>query len=493
MADSTGGGGLLRGSVWMVSMRWSMKLMGLASTVIVARLLVPADFGIFAVATTLVSIVGVFTDLGADLALIRHPDPKPQHYNTAWTFNVLVNTATALLVVLSATVVVHVYGDPRYQAVLYVMALSMFLDGLANPGIADFRRTLRFHKDFQYNVIIQLVGVVATLLSAWFFRSYWALLTGALTRSIASLILSYRMHPYRPRFSLVARHEMFGFSFWNMWRSVAQFMVGRADRLVIGAFFSPTITGFYAVTGELAGMAVYEFLHPIGRALFPSLAASQLEGKQAVTRASFIFNSAATLALALGGGLSALAEPVMSLVYGQKFVAAAPMLTIFALVAAVSGFGQPVGQLMIVRGKTRDMALLSILQGGISIAIISALAVAGASIMTIVMAKWVLEILTLMRLFYLLRFIQGLTWKAMVTSWVRPVIACLIMYSVLWLFRQHILPLHAGLTVLVGVPLGALVYCSALFLLWYLMRSPPGIESKVLELFKRKFNLGVIE
>jgi O-antigen/teichoic acid export membrane protein len=469
-----------------------MKLMGLASTVIVARLLVPADFGIFAVAMTLVSMVGVFTDLGADLALIRHLDPKPQHYNTAWTFNVLVHTTAALLVVLSAAVVVHVYGDPRYQTVLYVLALSMFLDGLTNPGIADFRRSQRFHKDFQYNVIIQFIGVVSTILSAWFFRSYWALLTGTLTRSVASLILSYGMHPCRPRFSLVARHEMFGFSFWNMWRSVAQFMAGRADRLVIGAYFGSTITGFYTVTGELAGMAVYEFLHPIGRALFPSLAASQREGPQAVARASIIFNSTATLALALGGGLSALAEPVMSLVYGQKFVEAAPMLTVFALVAAVSGFSQPVGQLMIVRGKSRDMALLSILQGGISVAIISALAVAGAPIMTIVMVKWALEILALLRLFYLLRFIQGLTWKTMVVSWIRPAIACLIMYGVLWYFRRNV-PLPAGLAVLVGVPMGAMVYCSILLLLWHLMLKPPGIEDKLLGLFKRKFNIGVAE
>ena len=476
----------LKGSAWMIAMRWSMRFMGLFSMTIVARMLTPADFGVFAIAMTFIGLISVLTDTGADLALIRHPDPQRQHYDTVWTFNLLMHVLSAVLIAASSILAEHVYKDTRYESLLLVIALSMLISGFNNIGTVDFRRNMQFNKEFQYNVAVQLVGVSATIVAAYLLHSYWALIVGSLARSLTGIFLSYAMHPYRPKFSLSARHEMFGFSFWNMFRSLALFISGRGDRLILAAYFGATEIGFFSVTGELAGMAVYELLHPIGRALLPSLTAMRREDGWDANSVKKIFNGTATLAMVTGIGLSAVATPAITLVYGQQFAAAAPMLAIMALIAAVSGFSQPLGQFLIALGKARELALLYALQAVLMLAATWALSAKGAGIYAIVWAKFCVEVIALLRLFYLLRYIKNVNWKDLLVSWVRPILAAAFMYGVVTELLMTLSTSSPGLQIAVAIPTGALAYSVALFALWHLMLRPPGIEEEIMQRLIRK-------
>ncbi len=477
------GSKLLKGSAWMLAMRWSSRFMGLAAMVVVARLLAPDDFGIYAVATAIIGLLDAFTDIGTEIAIIRHPNPERRHYDTAWTFKVILHNVSALLIAVCAPLVSHIYSDPRYEAVLYVLALSMWVIGFTNIGIANFRRDLHFHKDFQFNVIVQLAGVLATLVLAVLMRSYWALVIGGLVRSLATLGLSFHMHGYRPRLSLAARTELFGFSAWIMVRSISSFLNSHGDRLVLGAFFTPVITGWYAVASSLATMAVFELLHPIGRALLPGLAARQGDEEWEGRNLIKIFNGTATIAVGAGVGLSALAEPTVTLIYGAQFAEAAPMLEVLAITAAIAGFNQPVGQYLTVLGRVRQLALIVAFEGIAAVGVTYLMAANGAGIQAIVYARIAIEALALTRLFYLLREVSIISWRDIAVAWLRPLIAGLAMYLGLVVMQQNSGLSAAGILAL-GVPIGVTVYGAALWLVWRLMGSPPGIEG---ELLRRAF------
>ena len=476
----------LKGSAWMVAMRWSMRFMGLFSMAIVARMLTPADFGVFAIAMTFIGLISVLTDTGADLALIRHPDPQKQHYDTVWTFNLLMHVLSACLIAASSLIAVHVYKDPRYEYPLLVIALSMLIGGFNNIGTVDFRRNMQFNREFHYNVMVQFAGVVSTILAAYLLHSYWALLIGSLARSFIGVILSYTMHPYRPSFSLEARQEMFGFSFWNMFRSLSLFVAGRGDRLILAAYFGAAEIGYFSITGELAGMAVYELLHPIGRALLPSLSSMRKENGWDARTVKKIFNGTATLAMGTGIGLSAVATPAITLVYGQQFSAAGPMLSIMALVAGVSGFSQPLGQFMIALGKAKELALLYAFQAVLMLSATWLLSAKGAGIYAIVWAKLFVETVALLRLFYLLRYIESVNWRDMFATWVRPILAAAFMYGVVAEILKALSSSAPGMQIAFAIPIGALAYSFALYALWHLMRRPPGIEEEILQRIGRK-------
>ncbi len=191
------GSRLMSGSVWMIAMRWSMRLLGLVSTAILARLLTPEDFGLVAMAAIAVGLVEVFSQIGVELALIRHPNPQRRHYDTAWTFNLLTGLILGGLMVLVAPLAAAFFEEPRVEPVLWVLAAAPLVRGAVNIGIVDFRRDLRFAKDFQYNFITRIAGFVTTVTLALVFRNYWALVIGTMAHGVYGLIVSFFIHPYR--------------------------------------------------------------------------------------------------------------------------------------------------------------------------------------------------------------------------------------------------------------------------------------------------------
>jgi O-antigen/teichoic acid export membrane protein len=448
---------------------------------VVARLLTPEDFGIIAVATSLIALLDAFTDVGADIALIRHPNPLRHHYDTVWTFNVIVHSVSAAAIALSAVYVTRFYADPRYEMVLYMMSASMLMSGFSNIGIVDFRRTLAFNKDFQITVFVQVIGVVAVIGLAFWLRSYWALVISGLMRTLARVLLSFMMHPFRPRLSLSARREMFGFSFWLMVRSVAIFLTSRADRLVLAAFFSPNILGLYTIASELASIAVLEIIYPINRALMPALAMKQDNHEWLQRSLRKIFNITASLAVAAGVGLAAIAEPALNLVYGSSYTEAAPMLVSLALLNVISGFTQPVAQYLVVIGRVRDFALLYIMEGVATVSVVYALSAGGNDIQMVIYGRLAIGSLAFLRLFYLIWLIKGLTWSEMITSWIRPIIAGAGMYAVLHYSQQLVVGLLPVVLVLSACAAGGVVFSFVALCMWYAMRKPPGIESEILE------------
>src|SRR5215469_12673703 len=132
------GAHMLRGSAWMVGLRWSLRITGVVSTVILARLLTPADFGIVAIAMIVVGMLEILNQTGQNLAIIRHPNPTSDHYNSAWTMSVILGLLVASLIYLIAPLTSVYFHDPRAIPVMQCLALRAAMSGFENVGIVDF-------------------------------------------------------------------------------------------------------------------------------------------------------------------------------------------------------------------------------------------------------------------------------------------------------------------------------------------------------------------
>ena len=124
----------IRGAFLSVAMRWTDRLLSLLSTVILARLLVPGDFGLVAMAMVAVGFFDVLLDLGVGAALIQHEHAGREEFSTAWTLRLAQCAVTALLLVALAPLVADYYDDPRVVDVLRVAAITVIIGGLENIG-----------------------------------------------------------------------------------------------------------------------------------------------------------------------------------------------------------------------------------------------------------------------------------------------------------------------------------------------------------------------
>ena len=201
-------------------MRWTDRSIAFVSTLILARLLVPADFGVIVMASLFIGLADVFFELGVNVALIQNRTPSQEHYDTAWTLRIIQTTLAAIVVVIAAPLAATYFNDPRVTLVVQVLAVSLVLSGLENIGVVTFQKEMQFGKEFQFLFCKRIVGFIVTIVAAWFIRSYWALVIGALTGRTFGVALSFVMHPMRPRLGLEKFREIFSVSQWVLVRSI---------------------------------------------------------------------------------------------------------------------------------------------------------------------------------------------------------------------------------------------------------------------------------
>ena len=230
---------MARGAAWMVFFKLTERSIGLISTVVLARLLLPADFGLVAMAMSMVAVLELLGAFGFDMALIQRQDAQRHHYDTAWTFNVLFSVVSATVLVILAIPAAKFYNEPRLDNIMYFLALSSLLQGFENIGVVAFRKDMTFDKEFRYLLGKKLAAFLVTVPLAFLLRNYWALVIGILTGRSFAVLLSYYVHPYRPRFDLSGRHDLFHFSKWLFISNVFYFLRVRSADFIIVEIWLP--------------------------------------------------------------------------------------------------------------------------------------------------------------------------------------------------------------------------------------------------------------
>jgi len=242
---------MAKGALWSVLMRFAVRSIGIVSTIVLARLLVPADFGLVVLATMLVAFLELLSQLEFSTFLIVGRGVDRSYYDTAWSLSLLRGGLTAIVLVICASSAADFFAEPRLQNVIYALALASLIDGLANVGVVEFHKSLTLERDFHLLVRTKLVSFAVTVLSAVLLRDYWALVIGALSGSLALLVFSYTMHPYRPRFSLARTRDIVRFSRWLLANNLLYYAQRRSYAFVIGKALDAASLGLYSLARSL--------------------------------------------------------------------------------------------------------------------------------------------------------------------------------------------------------------------------------------------------
>ncbi len=455
-----------------------MRFLGLISTAILARILTPEDFGVVAVSAAFIALLDAFSTIGSEAAIIRHSNPKRVHYDTVWTLSIFVHLLSAIIVLILTPVLTNIYGDERYGEILYILALSIAFSGFKNIGIVDFQRNFEFKKDFTYAVITQLSTVIVTVTLAFIIQTYWALVIGIVFRSLMGLVFSFVMHPYRPRFSLGARKEMISFSGWQSLRAVSFFFIGNGQRLILGAYFSPTIIGLYAVASDVSRISVGEVVAPIGRAILPGLSKIQNDSDWVARTFPKVINITATIAFALGLGVSAIADDFVNILLGEKFRDAIPLLELLAIAIAIRAFMLPVSQYLIVADRMRELALIYFAEAIVAVSIIIVMVSYGFKIEDIAFVNILISMFAVGRLFFFIKEYPSLKVGNVFIALSRPILASLIMYTAVQT-AEEILEISSIIRLPILVFIGVFTFTVVVFLLWLLLGRPQGIENEI--------------
>lgn len=471
------------GATWIVLQRLAVRIIGLVSTVILARLLVPEDFGLVALATTMLAVLETLLELGFDLALIQKQSADRSQYDTAWTLSIVRGVLTALLFVAAAYPLAGFYDDPRLAMVVMWLAAIALMSGFQNIGIVEFRMELRFEREFRLLVVSKLAAFVVTLALAWYWRDYRALVAGILTGKAVNLILSYTMHPYRPRLSLKGATLFLHFSKWLLVNNLIVLIRQRMDTFVVGKMSSASALGHYSVAYEISNLATTELIWPISRALFPGFA--KMQGNPARLAAGFVASLGIMFFLGapLAVGVGLVAEHIVRIFLGAPWMPAVPLIQVLSLYGFLN--------LPVANGQAIYLAIgrpdLITWRGLPSVLVLPPALIGGVHFMGPVGAAWALVLSAAVGLvmhFWLIKRQLTVAAKDIVGALWRPGLALCAMAAVV-LFIDRAWPdeetLAQGLLqTMTLAAAGALTYFGAVASLWLAAGRPDGTEKRIL-------------
>lgn len=481
--------GLAKGAAWMVAFRFAERSLGVVSTIVLARLLVPADFGLVAMAMSFVGLVELIGAFGFDNALIQRKVLERRHYDTAFTLNVLLGLLCGLLIAAAAPLAAAFYQEPRLVTVMLLLAGASAVQGFENVGTADFRRGMQFHREFLFLSGKRVLAFAITMVAAFTLRSYWALVIGMIAGRFAAVAFSYLAHPYRPRFCLQARTDLLSFSSWLLATNVLTFISVRFSHFVLGRIGDPRTLGLYTMAYEIATMPTSELLAPINRAVFPAFS-KVADDREQLRRGYLAMVGVATLfTMPAAFGIAAVAEPLVHVALSDKWADAVPLIEILAFLGAAGAMINCTTPAYMAIGRPH---IATFLFAGRLAVTVPALLVAGLHFgyMGIAWVELVSLSLAVPVSMTIVSRVVGISIPDNLSRSWRPVVASLAMFLVVRWYIGYAgdqgLPVNGVAMLLSSVALGAVTYVALIAALWALSGRAEGVESDVLRLLRRR-------
>jgi O-antigen/teichoic acid export membrane protein len=344
--------------------------LSLVSIIVLARLLTPEDFGLFAMVTTIIGYVFAFKDAGLSTATVQREGITHAQVSNLWWINVAISGAITLILAAGSPIVAWFYREPRLVAISLILSSTFFLSGLTIQHTALLNRQMRFKAIALIKVGSMLIGVAVGIGMAWLGYRYWSLVFSNLITVVAAVPLTWLAIPWRPqlpcRGSGVRSLVVFGANLasGNFVYSLAK----GSDGLLVGRFYGADSIGLYSRAAALLNRPMDQFLAPMSSVLVPAL--SRLQAYRERYRRTFLQTyEAMALVSSLGAGLVLpLARPLTLVVLGPKWEQAAVIFAGFTIAALYVPVGSASTWLFASQARGRDSFLASSLFSLITIA-----------------------------------------------------------------------------------------------------------------------------
>lgn len=477
-----------RGAVWMTVARIGGQVFGLASTIVVARFITPDDYGVFAAAMGLMTLVSIFAELPVSQAIIHLRHVDDDDYDTAFTIGVLRGVVLAALMVALAVPLAAFMKDDRIAPVMAALGIYVFLLGLRNARMDMYIREMNFSRDAWMELGSKFASLVFAATFAVLLRSYWAMVISMCAAAAAQVILSHWFKPKMPRLTLKSFNRIFSYSIWIAGGTILGQIYRFIDTLTLGRIAGTTTLGVFSI-GQLLSTRIGEAITaPARRPLFAAF--SQLQAERERARNAFLqsISLMAFLVVPVTVTLLLMAEPIVLILLGPKWASAVVVVQVIAGILLSQIIFIPLQALLMGLGHTRTLFLRGLGLTALYLPL-AIWAVTNHDLIGLLIAKVGLMSFVMIADVLIARYAINLSIRQQLLAIYRPLLAGAIMVGVYLLCRDWVPEGHHIFAV--GIPLGlvcslaGLAYILVYGLLWILAGKPDGIERKGVALLQR--------
>lgn len=351
----------IRGVKWTILSYAVNRGIRTLSTVALARLLVPEDFGLMALALVTLALINVFTDLGLGGVLVIRPDLDARGKGTMLTMMVGTGVVGAALVASASPLAAGVLGDSRVTPMIAVLSLTLVLNVFAWFYETLMQRELEFRNIFAGKAASTAAYVAVAIPLAATGAGVWSLVGAEVTAGVVLVATYLALAPYRvrPAFDRAAAREVLGAGWGFLLQGGVGMLSDNVDRLVVGRALGAAPLGFYTMAYRIGDLPYQALGHPVALVTFPSFARMKERGEDVGSAFLVALRLVALVSSPACVILSAAADPFTRLVFGEKWV---PMIGVLAVLGIWAALRTPLwttSWLLNSLGRTRLLALIT--------------------------------------------------------------------------------------------------------------------------------------
>lgn len=352
--------------IWSAIERFSMQGVQFLLSIVIARLVSPADYGLIAMLTIFLSVAQQFVDSGFSNAIIQKKDRQDIDYYTVFYFNLVIAVIVYCILYFSSHYIASFYSEPKLEIVTKWIGLNVILTAFCIIPRTKFTIELNFKIQTKISLISVVFSGLLGILLAWYGYGVWALVIQSLLNNFLSLLLFLIMSKWRLQliFSWHSFRDLFSFGSKLLVVGILHVVSSNIYTLIIGRFFNSVDVGYFNRSQAFVAFPSVNVSSIVGRVLWPVLCPIQSDNELLKKKFIQYLRMSTYIVFPLMVGLCVLSKPFILIVLTEEWLPAANLLSILCLAYMWYPLTSLNWQLLAVKGRT-DLALRAEILGKI--------------------------------------------------------------------------------------------------------------------------------
>lgn len=475
------------GTIWISSSRILVRLLGLCSTFILARLLMPEDYGLVAIVTGIYGFLESFSELGFNQALIQFKNVDDDCYSTVWSLNICRGLLISIILVIIAYPTSIVLSDKRLFLLILYIAILPIIKGAANPRIIEFEKNLKFDVIFKIMLITKVISVIITIGIVIIWRSYWVLIHGMLIADITYCCLTYYYAPFKIRLTMTSWRKLVNFSGWISGSQILRALAQRLDPVILARFATPNIVGLLHMSRELSNMTFLEVAAPVRRVIYPALSKYALNSPEFIDIYKQSLKSLFMVLAPICMVFTFTVPDFVPLILGDKWNDVIKPIQYIMIFLTVSIIGQLAQSASFARGHSKPVFMQAAILTPIKL-VIYIICVWKYSFYGAIYSICIDLVLTTLTDLYISQLATGIKYMAHFRL-IRQCIYSLALMVIFMIITKQLLDCISMNNHIVRISMqiliSGIIYTSATIILWKAAGCPDGIEKRIIQVSKK--------
>lgn len=352
------------GMIWSALQRFGTMGISFVSNIVLARLLTPDDYGCIGMLAIFITVSNTFVDGGFGSALIQKKEPTQKDYSTIFWWNLFLSVVLYGVLFISAPAVSRFYNIPLLESVLQVQGVVLIINALNIVQTNQLRKSINFKRLATIHIVSHIVAAALAIVLAYMGWGVWALVAQQIVASSITSIMLWVMNRWMPSlcFSVESFKQLFSFGGFVLASNLINTFCNNIQGLLIGKFFNPAMLGYYTQARKLEEIVSMSCSNVVDQVSYPVLSKLQFDNIGLKNAVQKLTSTLAYVMFPLMLILILIAEPIIMLLYGEKWLSCIPYFQILCI-AGIAICLQGVSYNAVAsKGKSKDLFIWTIIK-----------------------------------------------------------------------------------------------------------------------------------